>query len=336
MKSKVAKNVVNLFIDTNIFLGFYQLTQDDLEELRKLTVLIKDGRIRLLLPQQVVDEFYRNRDSAIANGLKLLRNAKIDNQFPQFCHEYDEYKVIRKAMAVYKDQKSVLINKLQKDVEERKLKGDEIIDELFSQGDKIDVTSEIVDNAILRHRKGNPPGKKDSYGDSINWICLLESVPQGENLSIISDDSDYASATNVDKINPFLYDEWTTNKRSEVFLFKRLSAYFSENFPKIKLASELEKELAIEAFVNSQNFNRTHSTIRQLRRYTEFNKGQVDDILRGSIENGQISRIVDDNDVKTFLFEMYCQHVTIAEPHVLREFYGQFNHILNLPDPPKV
>jgi hypothetical protein len=52
---------MQLFIDANVFLSFYRFSSDDLEQLEKLTVLVKTGRIRLWLPEHVVDEFYRNR-----------------------------------------------------------------------------------------------------------------------------------------------------------------------------------------------------------------------------------------------------------------------------------
>ena len=55
-----------LFIDTNIFLSFYEFTKDDLEELKKLSRMLAEDELTLLLPSQVVDEFWRNRDERIA------------------------------------------------------------------------------------------------------------------------------------------------------------------------------------------------------------------------------------------------------------------------------
>ncbi len=37
------------FIDTNIFLSFYHLTSEDLEELRKLSVLLDQKEVTLYL-----------------------------------------------------------------------------------------------------------------------------------------------------------------------------------------------------------------------------------------------------------------------------------------------
>jgi len=43
-----------MFIDTNVFLTFYHFSNDDLEELRKLRVLLEREEVVLYLPQQVV------------------------------------------------------------------------------------------------------------------------------------------------------------------------------------------------------------------------------------------------------------------------------------------
>ena len=56
--------MLNLYIDTNAYLSFFHLTSDDLEELKKLELLIETTReIQLHLPEQTYDEFNRNRDT---------------------------------------------------------------------------------------------------------------------------------------------------------------------------------------------------------------------------------------------------------------------------------
>ena len=62
---------MNIFIDTNVYLSFYHLSSDDLEELKKLVVLAREGKVVLLLPEQVIDEFRRNRAAKIADALSL-------------------------------------------------------------------------------------------------------------------------------------------------------------------------------------------------------------------------------------------------------------------------
>ncbi|MEQ1761458.1 MAG: PIN domain-containing protein [Vicinamibacterales bacterium] len=79
---------LNLFIDTNVFLSFFHLTSEDLEELRKLSALVKDKRVTLWLPEQVIHEFRRNREGKIQDALKQLRDQRLNLQFPSICKDY--------------------------------------------------------------------------------------------------------------------------------------------------------------------------------------------------------------------------------------------------------
>lgn len=55
--------MINIFIDTNIYLSFYRLSSEDLDRLEELTVLIKDtSDVTLYTTSQLCDEFNRNRD----------------------------------------------------------------------------------------------------------------------------------------------------------------------------------------------------------------------------------------------------------------------------------
>ena len=102
---------MNIFIDTNIFLSFYHFSNDDLEELNKLSLLLQQGKTKLYLPEQVVQEFRRNRDNKIADALKQLREQKLDLRFPQFCKEYDEYENLRQLQRSYSKLHAELIKK---------------------------------------------------------------------------------------------------------------------------------------------------------------------------------------------------------------------------------
>ena len=86
---------MNLFIDTNIFLSFYHFTSDDLEELKKLRVLLEEQALTLLIPRQVINEFRRNRQNKIADALNRLQGQRLNLQFPQVCKDYDEYVLLR-------------------------------------------------------------------------------------------------------------------------------------------------------------------------------------------------------------------------------------------------
>ena len=51
-------------------------------------------------------------------------------------------------------------------------------------------------------------------GDAINWEILLQSVPNDEDLHIISDDGDFYSVIDDEKLNSFLENEWKEKKNS--------------------------------------------------------------------------------------------------------------------------
>ena len=76
---------MQLFIDTNILLSFYSLNQEDLAELNKLIDAIDRQQITLLLTDQILDEFNRNRDQRIDGATKSLRTQTFNPQYPQIC-----------------------------------------------------------------------------------------------------------------------------------------------------------------------------------------------------------------------------------------------------------
>ncbi|HZL77669.1 MAG TPA: PIN domain-containing protein [Candidatus Limnocylindrales bacterium] len=292
---------MHLFIDTNIFLSFYHLTSDDLEELRKLAVLLEQKKVVLYLTDQVVVEFQRNRDGKIADALKGLKDQRLSLQFPQLCKDYAEYAELRALQKKYEDAHGALLEKVSQDVASATLKADETIRELFAKATRIETVSELVAKAKLRFEIGNPPGKDGSLGDAINWEALLEHVPVGNDLHFITDDRDYVSVLDENQFKGFLLNEWIGHKKSAIRFYRRLSSFFKDHFPQINLASELEKEFAIQALAASRNFSQTHEAIAQLAKYTQFTGTQVNDIMRAAVSNRQVFWIIKDQDVDQFL-----------------------------------
>ena len=56
-------DLMRLFIDSNIFLSFYDFTSHYIQQLDKLCYLIDDRKLQLLLPEQVVHETARRMTS---------------------------------------------------------------------------------------------------------------------------------------------------------------------------------------------------------------------------------------------------------------------------------
>jgi predicted nucleic acid-binding protein len=320
---------MNLFIDTNVLLSFYHLSSDDLEELRKLIVLLGENRVALHLPEQVVNEFRRNRENKIADALKRFNEERLSGQFPQICKEYEEYSRLRKIIDAFQQTKGQLLEKITKDFRNETFKADNIISELFSRAKSISISTEVVQRAKLRYDLGNPPGKDKSYGDAVNWECLLAAVPNGEDLFFITNDGDYISETNKEDFSYFLSREWTDKKGSKIIFFRRLSEFFKDKFPHIKLATELEKEVLINGLANSGSFASTRRILRKLSKISDLTDAQLNEVVLATIINSQVSWILHDEDINGYVRQLIQGHESNIDPDNLRKL----NELLDPPEP---
>lgn len=148
---------------------------------------------------------------------------------------------------------------------------------------------------------GNPPGKNGSFGDAINWETVLENVVDESDIHFVADDKDYYSVLDNNAFNEFLLKEWKDTKSSNLYCYRRLSTFFKEHFPEIKLASEIEKELLLKDFSQTGSFQSTHTAVSKLAKYSDFTVIQVDQMLEATLTNRQIRWIITDDDVKDFL-----------------------------------
>jgi hypothetical protein len=246
-------------------------------------------------------EFKRNRANKIPDALKRLQEQRLNMQFPQIAKEYDEYKDLRKSLKESDEIFNKLINNIRNDIENQNLKADQIIRELMELAEKVETDPKIIENARFRFDIGNPPGKKGSLGDAINWETLLQAIPDRQSLYFISDDKDYTSPLGEYHFEPYLEDEWKTIKESDIIYYKRLSSFFKDEFPDINLASELEKDLLIRNLADSPNFAYTHSVVAKLRSYSEFTPTQASEIAQAALLNTQVNWIIEDEDVNEFL-----------------------------------
>ena len=172
--------MTNLFIDTNVFLNFFSFSNDHLNKLEELIKLIRKKDILLFLPEQVIDEFTRNRESTLKKAIDKLQEFSSKPESPVICHEFDQMKKVQKLASEIEKELSSLIKELDRQIRTSSLHADKLISELFGLAMRIDLPRGILDSARMRHDRGNPPGKTGSYGDAINWECLLAVCPNKE------------------------------------------------------------------------------------------------------------------------------------------------------------
>ncbi len=315
----------HIFIDTNIFLNFYRYSSDDLEELKKISHLIREGEIILYVTQQIVDEFMRNRDSAVTESYKKFDEIKVDQSFPYICKTYDEeYKNLRDSIKLFSEAKNTLADKLVRDIENNSLKADDVVKNIFTTGEVIEVTTDLLDKAVNRYKLGNPPGKNDSYGDAINWEILLEKVPNSKSIYFVTDDKDFKSQFDQSKFNSFLLDEWKRRKESEVIFYNQLSTFFKDNYPEIKLREEEAKNKLIDLLSQSGNFSETHAVISGLSKYAEFTPNQIRQLVEISVSNNQVYWISEDEDVYSFFRGLVKGKIGLIDQDTLEEFMQYF------------
>ena len=73
VKTQQTKKIIQTFIDTNIFLEYFEMSSATLEPLNTLLNLLKEKRVQLIITKQIKDEYYRDK-SIVINKMKNEMN----------------------------------------------------------------------------------------------------------------------------------------------------------------------------------------------------------------------------------------------------------------------
>src|SRR5205085_12191954 len=99
--------MLNLFIDTNIFLNLYAFSKDDLKKWDLLISHIKDKKINLIITDQVINEFNRNRENKLSSTLNMIQNYKPILSQPVLCQEMPEMQEIQSLISIIIDKQKL-------------------------------------------------------------------------------------------------------------------------------------------------------------------------------------------------------------------------------------
>ena len=253
--------MIHLFIDTNVYLKFYGFNKEGIEAVKTIIDQITKSKIVLYLPQQVKNEFKRNREGILKDIYKKIEALAVkrkEEQIPQILMNdgalrNDANRIIELQGAINKKREQIRViaekarGRFLQKVKKNSFSVDKRISELFSIAEVIRYNKRIVDKAITRLRLGNPPGKKDSCGDSVIWESLLEKVPKEENLYFVGLDSHFRSKINKNEFAPFLLEEWARKKKSKIIPYGTLGGFTQENIPEVKSSEKIkEREYEID------------------------------------------------------------------------------------------
>lgn len=274
-----------------------------MKQFHQLKKLIGEN-LKIWLPKQVEDEVFRNRETKLKESLGYLKTKS--HNIPNVIKGFDEYDEFSKQVNLLKESQKELLNKVEKSIADKTLLSDKVILDTFDLCEKIDSSEEIINSAIVRYNTGNPPGKDKKYGDAINWISLLNNLPNNEELYFISYDKDYESCLVKNTFNPFLVEEWTKEKNSKIIYYKSLTEFFKVHLTAIELANELTAELErkndlIYDLENSYSFAQTHNVVSQLSAYSSWTEDEKSRINLAADRNSQIDMIRNDYDIQQFL-----------------------------------
>jgi hypothetical protein len=276
------------------------MSSGDLEELRKLARLAKEGKITLLISDAVKDEFSRNRENVIAESIAQFKSSKYELQRPNIFRPHQESVELEKIQARFRELTKILLDRVTAEAVAGETIADTVIQEIFASAEIKPVPLEVFSDAMQRVTLRKPPGKKDSCGDAIHWEWLLGHVAVGEDLQIISRDSDFESKLSKGALDPYLATEWKQRKSSECSLYASLSDFLKKYFASIELADQLAKVAAVERLEQSSNFATTHNVIAQLSQIDDFTDDELRRMLEACISNSQILWIIGDADVREF------------------------------------
>ncbi|MEZ7211427.1 DUF4935 domain-containing protein [Pantoea ananatis] len=314
---------MNVFIDTNLFLDFYRMGKDKLDELEKVFALHQYGKLKLWIPELLKNEFWRNRSKVVADNIKDI-GSDYKPSLPHIFRQHENITEFNKALIEINKVRNTIYQDIQSQFKNETLAADVVIKKIFSVAAIIEIDEETIQKGTRRYDFGNPPGKNKSYGDAINWECLLREIPDGEDIYIITEDSDYKSPFIKEEMNEYMKHEWKTKKKSEPYMYARLSEFIKTHYPQATNLAEIEVNLTIQELEESSSFTTTHRVIEKLSKFSSFNQNQILKLMNIYFDNNQVRWIRNDPDVKAFGNLILRQCDEEKDPEGVSETFNSF------------
>jgi hypothetical protein len=290
-----------LFIDTNIYLPFYD---DNKKHYKSLLSSLKELKDHLFIPKQVVYEVERFKyaflEKSLEEKIKTLSSLS-DIKFPEQISEDHDTELIeweKKWRKLKKEAESLKAN-LEKILSKKMdavANSEDPVSKIFTQLFKcaIQETTEELQKARERKERGNPPGKINNFlGDQICWEQILTVAKVTTNLWIISEDGDLFHGKK-DKLflKPFLMAELkAVNPKIQIHCFETLVTAL-ESFNKLAKIKALPSKGKIQE-IKKEDLNTNFETMKtfqdlqdsdlmkSIRKFKELNKSVNIGLIQG-------------------------------------------------------
>jgi len=200
--------------------------------IRDFNKLIADGKFKLILPQQIEDEFIRNKNgkSAIYGDhiLNFQKGLEVEFKVPYLIKSTKKIEQIRNTVKKLKSLKEKAVDDYKSRVFNPRSKINQQLRKLFSQAHRPNETDVILQRAWFRTLRGNPPRKDNSsFGDAIIWETILDQCID-DDLILISGDGDFESEINNGDIHELLKTEWTNKSNKKLILYTELGLFINQ------------------------------------------------------------------------------------------------------------
>jgi hypothetical protein len=221
---------MRLFIDANIYLNYFRRSDASLSSLEELEKLLKQNKLKLVLPNQTRDEYFRNRNGIAEKSRELLCGAaELKVMLPApFIRAWPEATLVRKRVDATRKAYERLLRRFDATVSKERTPADILIKRLFAAAEVLEDDKELLNRAYFRYLRGHPPRKNDgSLGDAIMWELLLARVR--DRLVVITKDTDFSEMRKgVISFNGFLEREWrATNRNKSIELYDSLGEFIN-------------------------------------------------------------------------------------------------------------
>lgn len=251
-----------LYIDANIYLGFYN---SNISEFKKLLSTIQELSDKIFFTQQFAYEIDRNKLNVFRQSIEnYIKQASITKTFlPEHLHEgnlsklkvwNNERKKLEKSIT---ESNSELVKILSEILQNISISKDNVSNALLTLYEKSKKpSSDEIRNAQLRKELGNPPGKRmDPLGDQLSWEMLLSNIPKVNSIWIISKDSDYYTEyNNTLYLNSFLANDLRSlNPKIEIKVFNKLAEALKE-YNKLEKIVSIPTNDELDIIAINENF----------------------------------------------------------------------------------
>ena len=215
----------------------------------------------LVFPEQVHNEFWRNRNIILKQVKTELNNCRIKQYSTAFLEAIPHFKEARQKVNEADKLIKKVVDKISFIIDDpaRDQVAQRFID-VFKNSERFLTTTEIIEKAHQRFLTGAPPcsNNKNAIGDQINWEAILINLK--DDLIIVSRDSTYVE-------NRFLLNDEFTEKTGKKILDvsdtithavrllgKEPSSEALKIEEKIKAEEKIEeKKRAMERFIAAQD-----------------------------------------------------------------------------------